>query len=477
MVIIRRLCNESTSLQRQGQLALWAPIQGQEAAQIGAGRALAPMDFTFPTYREHGIAWCRGVPPENMLRLFRAVSNGGWDPQKYRHSVPTVVLGSQTLHAVGYAMGIQRDGAEEAAMAFFGDGASSQGDVLEAFVWAASFNAPGRVLPVRTTSGASRRRRRCSPRFRSITARTASASRACASTATTCSRSTRSPKRALDSARVGGGPTLIEAYTYRMGAHTTSDDPTRYRIDAEVEVWKHRDPVERVKALLVHEYKVKNRTSTKVAAEAETMALKLREDVLVHDRPDPITMFDNAYAAPHPLIEEGRREMIDLGISGGSSDGHATMTMAKALNEGLRRAMEKNKKVLLDGRGHRQARRRLSHHRRTAEGLRRGPRHRLAAGRVGDRRHRGRPRDPRLPRGGEIQFDGFVYPAFDQIVSQVAKLHKRSDGAYNMAWSSASPSRAASGRSSTTPRAPSRTSPRPPACVSCRARRRTTRTG
>jgi 2-oxoisovalerate dehydrogenase E1 component alpha subunit len=93
MVIIRRLCNESTSLQRQGQLALWAPIQGQEAAQIGAGRALAPMDFTFPTYREHGIAWCRGVPPENMLRLFRAVSNGGWDPQKYRHSVPTVVLG------------------------------------------------------------------------------------------------------------------------------------------------------------------------------------------------------------------------------------------------------------------------------------------------------------------------------------------------------------------------------------------------
>ena len=100
------------------------------------------MDFTFPTYREHGIAWCRGVPPENMLRLFRAVSNGGWDPQKYRHSVPTVVLGSQTLHAVGYAMGIQRDGAEEAAMAFFGDGASSQGDVLEAFVWAASFNAP-----------------------------------------------------------------------------------------------------------------------------------------------------------------------------------------------------------------------------------------------------------------------------------------------------------------------------------------------
>jgi 2-oxoisovalerate dehydrogenase E1 component alpha subunit len=147
MVIVRRLCNESTSLQRQGQLALWAPVQGQEAAQVGAGRAMAPMDFSFPSYREHGVAWCRGVPPEDMLRVFRAVTTGGWDPLKYRHSVPTVVLGNQTLHAVGYAMGIQRDGAEEAALTFFGDGASSQGDVLEAFVWAASFNAP--VVPTR----------------------------------------------------------------------------------------------------------------------------------------------------------------------------------------------------------------------------------------------------------------------------------------------------------------------------------------
>src|SRR5271163_350581 len=140
MVIIRRLCNEATSLQRQGQLALWAPLQGQEAAQIGAGRALEPMDFTFPSYREHGIAWCRGVPPANWLRLFRAVDHGGWDPQLYRHSVPTIVIGNQALNAVGYAMGVQRDGANEAVMSFFGDGATSQGDVAEAFVWASSFD-------------------------------------------------------------------------------------------------------------------------------------------------------------------------------------------------------------------------------------------------------------------------------------------------------------------------------------------------
>jgi len=317
MVIIRRLCNESTSLQRQGQLALWAPIQGQEAAQIGAGRALQPMDFTFPTYREHGIAWCRGVPPKNMLRLFRAVSNGGWDPYEYRHSVPTIVLGNQVLNAVGYAMGIQRDGAEEAAMTFFGDGASSQGDVLEGFVWAASFNAPivffcqnnqfGISTPSSTQSKVPLYRRARGFGFPGV--------RVDGNDLLAVYEVT---KQALENARAGGGPTLIEAYTYRMGAHTTSDDPTRYRVEAEVEVWKHRDPVERIKALLVREYAIKPEAFEALDAEADALALQLREDVLAMGRPDPITMFDNVYAEPHPLIDEGRREMIELGISGGA---------------------------------------------------------------------------------------------------------------------------------------------------------------
>jgi pyruvate dehydrogenase E1 component alpha subunit len=103
-----------------------------------------------------------------------------------------------------------------------------------------------------------------------------------------------------------------------MGAHTTSDDPTRYRIDAEVEIWKHRDPIERVKSLLVHEFKVKAVAFDEVAREADAIALKLREDVLAMDRPDPLSMFDHAYAAPHPLVEEGRREMVELGVGGGS---------------------------------------------------------------------------------------------------------------------------------------------------------------
>jgi pyruvate dehydrogenase E1 component alpha subunit len=214
-------------------------------------------------------------------------------------------------------MGIQRDGAEEAVMTFFGDGASSQGDVLEAFVWASSFNTPvvffcqnnqwGISTPMSIQSKIPLYHRAPGFGFPGIRV-----------DGNDVLAVYEVSKRALDSARVGGGPTLIEAYTYRMGAHTTSDDPTRYRIDAEVEVWKHRDPIERVKSLLVREYRVKTAKFDDVAAEAETMALKLREDVLAMDRPDPITMFDNAYAAPHPLIEEGRREMIELGVSGGS---------------------------------------------------------------------------------------------------------------------------------------------------------------
>ncbi len=317
MAIVRRICSEATSLQRQGQLALWAPVQGQEAAQIGAGRALAPTDFTFPTYREHGIAWCRGVPPEDMLRIFRAVSNGGWDPQKYRHSTPTVVLGNQTLNAVGYAMGVQRDGAEEAVMTFFGDGASSQGDVLESFVWASSFNTPivfflqNNQWAISEPSSLQTK----IPLYHRAHGFGFPGIRVDGNDVLAVYEVT---KRALENARVGGGPTLVEAYTYRMGAHTTSDDPTRYRIDAEVEVWKHRDPIERVKALLVHEYKVKATAFDEVAAEADVVALKLRDDVLAMDRPDPLSMFEHAYAASHPLVEEGRREMIELGIGGSS---------------------------------------------------------------------------------------------------------------------------------------------------------------
>ena len=108
--MVRRIDTESTALQRHGELGIWAQLLGQEAAQVGAGRALRPQDFVFPTYREHGVAWCRGLDPLKLLGLFRGVDHGNWDPADYNFGLYTIVIGAQCLHATGYAMGMQRDG-------------------------------------------------------------------------------------------------------------------------------------------------------------------------------------------------------------------------------------------------------------------------------------------------------------------------------------------------------------------------------
>src|ERR1700712_2300228 len=142
LALVRRWDVEATALQRQGELGIWASLLGQEAAQVGAGRAMAADDMAFPTYREHGVAWTRGVDPLEVMSLFRGVDMGGWDPIARGFNLYTVVIGAQTLHATGYAMGLQRDGAESAALAFLGDGATSQGEVNEALIWASSFAAP-----------------------------------------------------------------------------------------------------------------------------------------------------------------------------------------------------------------------------------------------------------------------------------------------------------------------------------------------
>ena len=311
MAIIRRLCNEATSLQRQGELALWAPLQGQEAAQIGAGRAMAPNDFSFPSYREHGIAWTRGVPPSAWLALFRGVTMGGWDPREYRHSVPTIVIGNQALNAVGYAMGIQRDGADEAVITFFGDGGSSQGDIHEACVFAGVFTAPVVFFLQNNQWAISEPTSRQSkiPLYHRAEGYGFPGIRVDGNDVLAVFEVT---KRALENARHGGGPTLIEAFTYRMGAHTTSDDPTRYRVDADVEWWRLRDPLERVKSYLIRSHQIPTSWFDDVAHEADERARELRAEVLSMPDPSPLSMFDFAYAEPHSLVQAGRREMQEF---------------------------------------------------------------------------------------------------------------------------------------------------------------------
>src|SRR6266702_6340796 len=142
LVVVRRIDTEGTNLQRQGQLGIWAPCLGQEAAQVGSGCALAPGDFVFPSYREHGVAYVRGVDILQVLQLYRGASLSGWDPHEKNFALYSIPIGTQVLHAVGYAIGAKWDGAEQCTAVYFGDGATSEGDTNEAFNFAAVNSAP-----------------------------------------------------------------------------------------------------------------------------------------------------------------------------------------------------------------------------------------------------------------------------------------------------------------------------------------------
>jgi pyruvate dehydrogenase E1 component alpha subunit len=316
MVLTRRIDVEATALQRHGELGIWAQLLGQEAAQIGSGRALRTQDFVFPTYREHGVAWCRGLDPLHLLGLFRGVDQGGWDPRENNFGLYTIVIGAQTLHATGYAMGVQRDGAvgtgdperDTAVIAYFGDGASSQGDVNEAFVYASVFNAPVVFFcqnnqwaisePIERQSRIPLYQRSLGFGFPGLRV---DGNDVLAVHAVT--------QAALQRAREGSGPTLIEAYTYRMGAHTTTDDPTRYRLSEELESWKLKDPIARVKAYLTRNSLVDSDYLDSVEDEAEKLGEHLRAGCRALPEPHVLDIFDQVYVEKTPELAAQQDEL------------------------------------------------------------------------------------------------------------------------------------------------------------------------
>lgn len=324
MAAIRRFDVEATALQRQGQLALWVPLTGQEAAQIGSGRASQPQDYIFPTYREHGVALTRNVDLAELLRQFRGVSNGGWNPKDTNFHLYTLVLAAQTLHAVGYAMGIQRDqklaassaaasqaagsGSEAAkpnaaVIAYFGDGASSEGDVHESMVFASSYNAPvvffcqnnhwAISVPTNVQTRVPLSNRAKGYGFPGIRV---DGNDVIAVHAVT--------EWALEHARQGKGPVLIEAFTYRVGAHTTADDPTKYRESAEEDAWRAKDPLARLEKYLRSEGQADEAFFAKVKADGDELAAYVRRTTHDLETPDIRSAFANTYVEAHPLVAE-----------------------------------------------------------------------------------------------------------------------------------------------------------------------------
>ncbi|MBP2412599.1 pyruvate dehydrogenase E1 component alpha subunit [Arthrobacter stackebrandtii] len=309
MATVRRFDAEATALQRQGELALWVPVVGQEAAQIGSGRAMKPADYAFPTYREHGVALTRGLDLADLLKLFRGISNGGWDPRETNFHLYTLVLAAQTLHAVGYAMGISRDLAADpatepaAVVAYFGDGSSSEGDVHESMVFAASYDAPvvffcqnnnwAISVPFEVQSKIPLVNRAGGYGIPGIRV---DGNDVLAVYAVT--------QWALDHARNGHGPVLIEASTYRIGAHTTADDPTKYRMNAEEEFWKAKDPLARLETYLRAQGLADDEFFEQVKNDGDELAAHVRRATLALGGADIRQKFATVYAEAHPLVAE-----------------------------------------------------------------------------------------------------------------------------------------------------------------------------
>ena len=311
MVVVRKFDTEAANLQRQGQLALWVPSHGQEAAQVGSAHATRAQDHVFPSYREHVVGMIRGLDMVDILRMLRGVTLGGWTPEEHGNfHLYTLVLASQTLHATGYAMGMQLDGStatgnpetDQAVIVYYGDGASSQGDANEALVFAASYQTP-QVFFMQNNHWAisvpvSRQSR--SPLYLraggfGMPGIQVDGNDVLASYAVTA--------KAMDDARAGHGPSLIEALTYRVGAHTTADDPTKYRDPAELAYWVARDPIVRFRSYL-EGLGIEQEFLDSVDEEAADHAADVRRRALEITSPERSVIFDNVYAEPHPLVVE-----------------------------------------------------------------------------------------------------------------------------------------------------------------------------
>jgi pyruvate dehydrogenase E1 component alpha subunit len=306
MVIGRRFDVQITALTRQGRLATYPSSQGQEACEIAAVAVLADDDWLFPTYRDTVAVLTRGVEPSAILSFFRGDWHSGYDPYEHRIAPQATPLATQALHAVGLATAAKLKHERTVALAMLGDGATSEGDAHEAFNFAAVWQAPAVFLVQNNQYAISvpyaKQSRAASladkgvgygmPGF-CVDGNDVAAMLAVLSAA-------------VERARDGGGPTLVEGMTYRMEAHTNSDDPTRYRTSEEVERWRAADPISRLETYLTREGVLTTDARNRIAEEAEALASRTRDAMNETPELDPLELFDHVYVEQRPALEEQR---------------------------------------------------------------------------------------------------------------------------------------------------------------------------
>lgn len=444
MVLARTLDRRMLALQRQGRIGTYAMLEGQEAVQIGSALALEPQDFVFPSYREHGVQVTRGLPMEVLLAYWKGLPNSAWDIEKYRTGIVTVPIASQLPHAVGYSYMSKLRGEDTVTVTYFGDGATSEVDFHSGMNFAGVWKTPTIFICANNLYA-------ISVPYEKQTASETIAQKAQAYGFEGLRVDGMDPiavylatRLAADRARAGRGPTLIEALTYRYGPHATADDPTLYRSDDEVEEWKAKDPIERLRRYLENRGEWDERAGEKVAMEitdAVDAAVTALEAEPLPGRDDavrdgfariPRHVVDQLHAMQRAHGEEETRfrddEIWQVGHDRIPEGPTESMTMAAAINAALDEAMAANEAVVVLGEDVGLAGGVF----RITEGLQKKYGEQrvvdtplnesgIVGTAVGMALAGGRP-------VAEIQFDGFVYPAFDQIVSHLGRFRFRTRG-------------------------------------------------
>jgi 2-oxoisovalerate dehydrogenase E1 component alpha subunit len=310
MAVGRRIDRQAINLTRQGALGVYASSHGQEAAQVGAVFALEADDWLFPTYRETVASFARGVDVVEALALFSGAWHCGFDPYQYRVAPLTTPLATQALHATGLAMAARIRHDPIVALTFFGDGAASEGDAHEALNMAAVSVAPV-VFVVQNNGYAISVPYRLQTKASSIALRAAGVGmpgiRVDGNDVVSVYGAVRT---AVDRARRGGGPTLVEAMTYRLEAHTTADDTTRYRSEDEAASWRARDPVDLFLGVLRERNLADDAYVAEVDAEGEAAAARMRDALFGAPPGDPREMFDHVYKTRTPQLD-AQRALLD----------------------------------------------------------------------------------------------------------------------------------------------------------------------
>jgi 2-oxoisovalerate dehydrogenase E1 component alpha subunit len=322
MALTRRADLEANALQRQGELAVYPPLVGQEAAQIGSAFALEESDWIFPSYRELGAAVVRGIDLVEYLHFYRATWHGGtYDANAHRFGYVSVPVASQILHAVGYAMGAKLDGISLCSLAYFGDGATSEGDFHEGCNFAAVFRAPviffcqnnqwAISVPVSAQTVA--------PIWKKAEAYGFPGVEVDGNDVLAVYQAT---KEAAARARDEGVPTLIEAVTYRMGPHSTADDASKYRPEEDLPRWQLLDPLERYRRWLSDAGVADDAYFGEIESEAKDFGARMRSGV-IESSPRPVSeLFEWVFAELPPHLARQRDEAMRFAEQNGDAEGH-----------------------------------------------------------------------------------------------------------------------------------------------------------